>query len=293
MLEKSLVTSSDFAHIDIHMEIDRLKGKESTERHIFKTDGFLDAYNKFQTDFVMVPFKALLCHYSVISSFPLPPNQFGYLGGQLAVSYQNLYIAQTELISFSMVQAASFTHRIAKVCDEIKQLDVGNEDAVIEIKKHVQECLDDTERWRLRHGLRLDALKLSPSKPINETGREVEASYQHEGSSGLLDVNGNPKYDLLKDEITTQREHFRIGWKHGCQKGIVLLGKSDKQIIGFQISSHRNDNSNGSHKLHKGSILDSEVQVEFILGFDRGCDWGVKVWVVPKVMYDVKPEIES
>ncbi|MCJ1396857.1 hypothetical protein MMC11_000047 [Xylographa trunciseda] len=289
-LERSLQNNSDFAQVDIHMEIDRLKGEEPAKRHIFKTDEVLSAFDKFQKDFVTVPFMALLCHYSVISSFPLPQNQFEYLGGQLAAAYQNLYIAQTDLISSPMVQAASFTHRITKVCDEIKQLDVGNEDAVSETKKHVQECTDETDRWRLRYDLRLDAVKLASKSMADNIGKEIEASYQREWSSGLLGVNGNRKYDLLKDDITTQREQFKVGWEHGRQRGKFLLGRSDKQIIGFQIISHRNDNSNGSYKLHKGSILDSEMQVEFITGFSRGCDWVAEVWMVSKVTYEVKPD---
>jgi len=291
-LQKSLQTSSDFANVDIHMEIDRLKGEEPAERHIFKTDEVVLAYNKFQKDFATTPFMALLCHYSDISTFPSPQKQFEYLGGQLAVSYQNLYIAQTELISSPMVQAASSTHRIAKVCDEIKQLDVGKEDAVTEMKKHVQECLDETERWRLRYDLRLDAVKLSSKSLADNIGKKIEASHQREWSSGLLGVSGNPKYDLLKDDVTTQREQFKVDWKHGWQDGKFLLGKSDRQIVGFQIYSYRNDTTNGWYKLHRGSILDSEVEVEFGTGFDRGCDWAVEVWMVPKIMYEVKPEMK-
>ena len=160
-LSKSTQTNQESVSIDINLEIDRLKAAKPEEQHVFKTDEILQAYDEFQKDFETVPILALLCHYSAIDSrCPLPQYQFQYLGGHLALAYQNLYIAQSELLTSAMVQAASSSKKISNVCDQIKALDVGKQEAVIEIQNSVRECLVDTENWRLRYDLRGDARKL-------------------------------------------------------------------------------------------------------------------------------------
>ena len=147
--------------MDMSLEIDRLAGQDIESRPRFEIGELVNAYDNFQKNFKCTPYIALLCHYSVLDSqFPLPQRQFQYLGSKLSEAYQSLYLVQNELTQSLMVQSLGCSARVAKTCDMIKFLDVNDETAVENVKKNVQECLDEVERWRLRFDLQSDAKKL-------------------------------------------------------------------------------------------------------------------------------------
>ena len=147
--------------MDMHLEVDRIGGKDPEKKPHIEVGEVVKAWDHFQADFETTPYMALLCHYSVLDSkFPLPQNQFQYLGSKISAAYQSLYLAQNELNNSLMVQAASCSDTVAKACDSVKFLDVNDEAAVANMHKTVQDCLDDVERWRLRFDLQSDAKKL-------------------------------------------------------------------------------------------------------------------------------------
>ena len=147
--------------MDMNLEIDRLSDKDAESRPHFEIGELMKAYDNFQKNFKTTPYMALLCHYSVLDPrFPLPQNQFQYLGSKLSALYQSLYLAQHELGHSPMVQSASCSTKITKACDMIRFLDVFDENAVAKMQKEVQDCLDEVERWRLRFDLQSDAKKL-------------------------------------------------------------------------------------------------------------------------------------
>ena len=160
-LESYNSTSKESCSMDMSLEIDRLKEKDAESRPKFEIGELMNAYDNFQKNFKTTPYIALLCHYSVLDPrFPLPQIQFQYLGSKLSALYQSLYLAQHELSHSPMVQSASCATKIAKTCDMIKHLDVYDENAVANMQKDVQDCLDEVERWRLRFDLQSDAKKL-------------------------------------------------------------------------------------------------------------------------------------
>ena len=165
--------------MDMNLEIDRLSEKDAESRPHFKIGALTNAYDNFQKIFQTTPYIALLCHYSVLDRrFPLPQNQFRYLGSKLSALYQSLYLAQHELSHSPMVQSASCSTKIAKTSDLIKQLDLYDERAVANLQKDVQDCLDEVERWRLRFDLQSDAKKLENTNlkyyPLNHSFRSPQ-----------------------------------------------------------------------------------------------------------------------
>ena len=147
--------------MDMSLEIDRLSEKDAENRPHFEVGELVKAYDDFQKNFETTPYMALLCHYSVLDPrFPLPQTQFKYLGSKLSALYQSLYLAQHDLSQSLMVQSASCSTKIAKMCDMIRNLDKFDEKAVANMQKDVQDCLDEVEHWRLRFDLQSDAKKL-------------------------------------------------------------------------------------------------------------------------------------
>lgn len=67
----------------------------------------------------------------------------------------------------------------------------------------------------------------------------------------------------------------------------INIGQHGKQVIGFRITSHRNDATNGWYKLNRGQVLGGDVEIEFPSYKTRGCDWSIEVWVVDKLVYEV------
>ena len=160
-LESYDSSTKESCSMDMNLEIDRLGGQDAETRPHFKVGELVESYDNFQKNFQTTPYMALLCHYSVLDQrFPLPQNQFRYLGSKLSAAYQSLYLAQNDLSHSSMVQAAGCSATIAKACDMIRLLDVSNEIAVVDMQKKVQDCLDEVELWRLRFDLQSDAKKL-------------------------------------------------------------------------------------------------------------------------------------
>ena len=160
-LESYNSSSKEHCSMDLNLDIDRLSEKDAESRPRFEIGELVKAYDNFQEHFQTTPYMALLCHYSVLDPrFPLPQSQFQYLGSKLSALYQSLYLAQHELSHSPMVQSASCSTKIAKTCDTIRQLDSYDDDAVANMQKDVQDCLDEVERWRLRFDLQSDAKKL-------------------------------------------------------------------------------------------------------------------------------------
>ena len=154
-------SSEESCSMDMSLEIDRLSEKDAESRPHFEIGELIEAYDNFRENFRTTPYMALLCHYSVLDPrFPLPQTQFKYLGSKLSALYQSLYPAQHELSHSPMVQSARCSTKIAKTCDMIRHLDVYDENAVANMQKDVQDCLDEVEHWRLRFDLQSDAKKL-------------------------------------------------------------------------------------------------------------------------------------
>ena len=164
-LESYSSSSKEGTSMDMSLEIDRLSEKDAESRPHFEIGELIKSYDNFQKNFQTTPYMALLCHYSVLDRrFPLPQTQFKYLGSKLSALYQSLYLAQHELSPSPMVQSASCSTKVAKTCDMIRHLDVYDENAVANMQKDVQDCLDEVERWRLRFDLQSDAKKLENTK---------------------------------------------------------------------------------------------------------------------------------
>ena len=154
-------SNKESCSMDMNLETDRLGGQDPETRPHFEVGELVKAYDNFQKNFQTTPYMALLCHYSVLDQrFPLPQNQFQFLGPKLSAEYQSLYLAQEDLSHSPMVQAAGCLTVIAKTCDMIRHLDVSKEKAVADVHKKVQDCLDEVECWRLRFDLQNDARKL-------------------------------------------------------------------------------------------------------------------------------------
>ncbi|KAL8834529.1 MAG: hypothetical protein Q9170_003711 [Blastenia crenularia] len=281
-------TSKESCTMDMNLEIDRLAGQIAESRPHFEIGELVKAYDVFQKDFKTTPYMALLCHYSVLDPrFPIPQNQFQYLGSKISAAYQSLYLAQNELSHSPMVQAAAFSAEIAKACDLIKFLDVNDEKAVANMHKSVQDCLDQVERWRLRFDLRSDAKKLEHNH-LSESW--ISSGDQKEWSSGKLGVKGDPKYAGLDPDVKHRRETFQRDWKASRQYQTYDLGESQDLVIGYRVVNEWNNNENGWFKKHHGDICNStSVKVEFCAETWRGCSWSVDVWTVPKILYETKP----
>lgn len=161
LMESYNSSNKESCSMDMSLEIDRLSEKDAESRPHFEIGELIKAYDNFQKNFKTTPYMALLCHYSVLDPrFPLPQSQFQYLGSKLSALYQSLYLAQHELSHSPMVQSASCSTKIAKACDMIRFLDVYDVNAVANVQKDMQDCLDEVERWRLRFDLQSDAKKL-------------------------------------------------------------------------------------------------------------------------------------
>ena len=117
----------------------------------------------------------------------------------------------------------------------------------------------------------------------------IEALGQREWASGVLGPALSPKFNALRDECTHKQDHFNPSWELAqVQDHTSNLGDHDKVIIGFEITSNWNDDTNGWFMVKSGDVLDSEVQVEIQSYRSRGCDWLVEVWMMPKLRYSQK-----
>ncbi|KAL8882272.1 MAG: hypothetical protein Q9198_000703 [Flavoplaca austrocitrina] len=288
-LESYNSSNKESCSMDVHLEVDRIGGKDLEKKPHIEVGEVVNAWDRFQADFETTPYMALLCHYSVLDSkFPLPQNQFQYLGSKISAAYQSLYLAQNELSNSLMVQAASCSDSIAKACDLVKFLDVNDEAAVAHMHKTVQDCLDDVERWRLRFDLQSDAKKLENTRMTNSW---VSSGGQKEWSSGKLGVAGDPKYSAIGSDVKHRREQYQPSeWKSRRQYQTYSLGDAQDSVIGYRITNEWGNGQNGWFKLHHGTIRqDSSVKVEFSTETWRKCNWSLDVWTVPRIMYEVQP----
>ncbi|KAL9609492.1 MAG: hypothetical protein Q9167_005741 [Letrouitia subvulpina] len=172
-------------------------------------------YENFQKSFQTQPYIALLCHYSVLNTtgnIPLPMNQFDHLGPDLEGMYKNLYTAQVEISTSPMVQASATSKKIVTLCDKIKTLDLTKGNEILEVRREVVSCLSEVDLWRLRSDLIGDVEKLKNDKM--NWGNWTEASSQKEWASGVLGLDGHPKYAALKDEVS-YKDAFRSDHKFG------------------------------------------------------------------------------
>ncbi|KAL8994485.1 MAG: hypothetical protein Q9169_005558 [Polycauliona sp. 2 TL-2023] len=287
VLEKFTSTKKGSCSMDMSLEIDRISDKDASTKPHFEIGEVVKAWDHFQANFETVPHVALLCPYSVLNSkFPLPQNQFQHLGPVISTAYQNLYLAQNELSNSLMSQAAGYSATISKACDMVRFLDVNNESAVADMRKTVQDCLDEVERWRLRFDLQSDAKKLENKNMSDEW---ISSGGQREWSSGKLGVEADPKYSIIGSDVTHRREQFQREWKPSRQYQSYNLGDAQDSVIGYRITNEWNNNENGWFKLHHGKIReDSLVKVEFCAETWRGTSWSLDVWTVPKIMYEVQ-----
>ncbi|KAL8833645.1 MAG: hypothetical protein Q9176_007882 [Flavoplaca citrina] len=286
-LESYNSSNKESCSMDMHLEVDRIGGKDPEKKPHVEIGELVKAWDQFQADFETTPYMALLCHYSVLDSkFPIPQNQFQYLGSKISAAYQSLYLAQNELSNSLMVQAASCSDTVAKACDLVKSLNVNDEAAVAHMHKTVQDCLAEVEQWRLRFDLQSDAKKLEDT---NMSFSWVSSGGQKEWSSGKLGIAGDPKYSAIGSDVKHRREQFSTEWKSYRQYQTYSLGDAQDSVIGYRITNEWNNNDNGWFKLHHGAIRqDSSVKVEFCAETWRGCNWSLDVWTVPKIMYEVQ-----
>ena len=188
-LESYNSSSNESFSMDMSLEIDRLNEKDTESRPHFEIGELMKAYDDFQKDFKTTPYIALLCHYSDLDPrFPPPQTQFKYLGSKLSALYQSLYLAQHELSHSPMVQSASCSTKVAKTCDMIRHLDVFDENAIANMQKDVQDCLDEVERWRLRFDLQSDAKKLESISLKYSPSNHSSPSPQYLQNSILTDT---------------------------------------------------------------------------------------------------------
>lgn len=152
----------DWMSSDVDISLSGVKGQPASTGTTDKIDSMKSSYDYFIKNYETAPYVGLLCHYSVIDTrIPTPQGQFSFLGPVLELLYQSLYMAQTQLLSSPMTQAAQLTPKISSLCDTIKDMDINDAAMLAKMKTEVADCVNEAEKWRLREDLIDDAKKLS------------------------------------------------------------------------------------------------------------------------------------
>ena len=102
--ERTTKNSNEVLTINVHSDINRIKGSPRQEGSSVKATNIVSAFENFQKNYDCVPQTALLCHYSFINHrIPLAQHFFESLDKELAILLQALYISQTQLLASPMI----------------------------------------------------------------------------------------------------------------------------------------------------------------------------------------------
>ncbi|KAI5460962.1 hypothetical protein BGZ63DRAFT_253194 [Mariannaea sp. PMI_226] len=112
-------------------------------------------------------------------------------------------------------------------------------------------------------------------------GDWIEANSTPSWSTGLLGVDGHSNWGSLSSLVRRHTESFERDYSFAkYTTGSHTLGGEGRTVIGFRVSSHWHDETNGWFKVTSGGVGSSTVTIEFSSYKTRGCNWGVEAWTI-------------
>ncbi|KAF7928962.1 uncharacterized protein EAE97_009804 [Botrytis byssoidea] len=144
----------------------------------------------------------------------------------------------------------------------------------------IEKAQNELIAWKMRHELLEYAIKNAKSNLYRDhaqsPGRTKTFNFGYTSES----YHGLP--DKIHHETVVCRVHGKINEE---QERRATVYPNNALIIGFRITSHWDDGTNGSFKIVGGGVDCNNVDVCFWTQRNRGGHWSVDAWYVDAMLY--------
>lgn len=111
-------------------------------------------YRDWRGSYEKQPWKALLCHYSVVyPAAPKPQDQFAFLGGQVKNMYEDLFSVQIELAGSKMRGAVTTAKEATSLVQQLLKVGSSDTTTIEGLKTGIEKVKLDAKKWALREEL--------------------------------------------------------------------------------------------------------------------------------------------
>jgi hypothetical protein len=110
----------------------------------------------------------------------------------------------------------------------------------------------------------------------------MTAKLQSVWKTGLCVEDIHPS---IQHEVTATTEEFKVQWRPGTQKKLLVVDQPNRFVVGAKICSHWDAGTGGWWRLKGGGLLQHRLSVEVETQESRGCHWSLCVYSVDNELY--------
>jgi hypothetical protein len=242
----------------------------------------LEALDWFKGAEKGVHLEALLKHYSTIDptylrTIPIAPSVF--------MELRQLYLKVWDIRSFYAPLPQHYQDQLRK---DYTDLDTGVPAYQGQLptdqtsRKGYQQRADNLLGRLMKMRTRQDFTTMVRAQAAKEPGRGAEIVAGAGQNQWMYGLNSYPRNEAVSDEIESKEMHYAESWRIGWREHTFEFGPDSRYlIVGWQVISNWTDGTNGSWWKETDQILGRHhAAVHVKSQYDRGCDWGLRVYYV-------------